>query len=249
MRTSNKLLIGFFAMVFITPVLMGLALKKKIKAGDYYVVDDTGFNLGANRKQLAKQPQVIILRGTPGYAGCNIISSEKPACDFSFGNEGDYTVTEKGDTLEIEFRRVNANDPETYRAKVNLYLPTLPELKADGVEVSISGSQAFNTGAWTVSLVNGSSISIGDEQLKEAGGKTGTGFITVQKLSAQVNKSRILLGEHTTVGELHILAADAASLQMAPSARIENISGTIDSTTTISTSGKYLLPLSKLIKQ
>ena len=177
MKTSNRILLGFFTLVFATPIFLFMGFRNKINKGEFTVTR----TLENNQKLytgVIKPYKVVKVTGPeiPEVFFCNIIPAA--LASLKYNNYGQYdsmdsnsiNLQQKGDTLLVKY--VNAgrqgngnityqNYQEYMHVNITLYLPVIQNIIVEGANVSIDSVSTAATAEIQIDLSKRAQLTLG----------------------------------------------------------------------------------------
>jgi hypothetical protein len=248
MNTSNKILTGFFLLVFLVPVFVLLSFRSKIRSGQFTVVKNEQF-ISENFRSGNFQPYKVIKLVSPeGKAlKCNLQYSDSLYYSYNTNDSRDSVrVYNLGDTLFIQYiNKIAEKDNTDVYSHDQLYvevkLPSIEQLVVNNAEANIYG---VNTGAaknmmvevYGTGLLNLGEITDGDNGTTNLS----TDFYTIDQLSFKSANGQISLGKNVHVANLTIHTEGTSVINIKEGASIDNIQGSLSDSSTVNASWKYV---------
>lgn len=275
MKTSNKILSGFFILVFaMLPVFILLGFHSRISNG---VFTPNKPEVNNNDSVGAIKPFKVLKVVGPGIEGvliCHIIPAN--SATYTYNNNEDQgqdgvKLQQKGDTLLITYSgmitSVNRNSSQNIypSVNVNLYLPAIENVIAEGADITIDSiglaanpvihfdlkkRSVLNLG------MNGSVTSENFEKKIDTGvpGKSGTTTsIITEKSSGQFNRiiikatdSKITLGINAWIKDLNLQLLGLSTIKVDDYSRMNQLSGFISDSAKVEADWKNIRRLATL---
>ncbi len=150
MKTSNKILTAFIAIIFLVPFFLLLSFSSKVKNGQYTVVKNEFGGSNSHQGSITAYNVVkIIGPGQPGVFTCKIIPSDSASYKyFDYDNYRDsISVEQQGDTLFVKYinsETENIGNTEYTHLAIDLYLPVMKKIIVEGADVRIDSINGAN---------------------------------------------------------------------------------------------------------
>jgi hypothetical protein len=255
MNTSNKILTGFFIVIFLVPVFILLSFNSKIKGGQFTVVKNEQ-PVGANfRSGNFKPYKVVKLVAPPGRAlKCNLQYSDSLYYSYNMNDSQDsIRVYNLEDTLFIQYisRTVRMDNTDVYPDNdlyVDIKLPSVEQLVVNNAEATISDMNASVTKNMLVEVYGTGLLNVGS--MDEDANDTTTNKIsyTIDQLSFKSANGEMSLGKNVHIGQLMIQTEGTSTVNIKEGAAIGDIQGSLSESTTVNASWKYVKKLAALNK-
>lgn len=256
MNTSNKILTGFFIVIFLVPFFMLLSFKNKIKGGQFTVVKNDQYMSENFRSGNFKAYKVVKLVAPPGRAlKCNLQYSDSLYYSYHINDSRDsIRVYNLADTLFIQYisKTVQQDNTDVYSREdlyVDIKLPSIEQLVVNNGEATISGInpafaknlsvEVYGTGLLNLGSVNQDTHEQGDDK----------GAYSIDQLSVKSTNGEVSLGKNVHIGQLVIEAGGASTVNIKDGATIDNIQGNLSDSSTVNASWKYVKKLTDINKK
>ena len=272
MKTSNRILLGFFTLVFATPVFLFMGFRNKIDKGEFTVTktNDTGqkFYKGA-----LKPYKVLKITG-PGMAGvlsCNILPAGLPSFEYSnYDNSDSINMVQNGDTLLIKYVNTgrpvdeNNNYQEYMHISINLYLPVIQNIIVEGagifidsvstaanpeIYIDLSKQAQLTLGKWgTATTVNFAENSV----LNRTDTITNSSFVNEKstgqfnKVSIRTSNSQVSFGMFAWVKDLNLNMVGSSTISVDDKSRIGQLTGFISDSASVKANWNNIRKLATL---
>ncbi|MEO6232390.1 MAG: hypothetical protein ABJB11_24655 [Ferruginibacter sp.] len=272
MKTSNKILLGFFMLVFAAPILLLMGFRNKIKNGEFSVT-----RLDANSSNIHKgviTPYKVVKIIGPGIAevfSCNIFPAGTGSYEYiNYNNSDSVSVQQKGDTLLVTYvnmsSQVNANYQEYTHLSINLYLPGINHIIMEGASVVIDSMSAMVDTAVYFHLSKQANLTLGeygssttvktalventDSNMPDTILSTS---LSTEKSTGQFNKinisatnSYVNFGMHAWMKNLNVNMLGWSTIAVDDKSRIEQLAGYISDSATVKANWKNIRRLATL---
>jgi hypothetical protein len=257
MMTSNKILIGFFTLVFLLPLFMFMTFKKQIKKGRFTEQSHNEFyGNKSHGKGLAPYKAVKIISPINNVLSCVIRYTGKPGYSYSnFGQQDSVQVQAIGDTLLVKYlpaqlvKHGAAQSNSATEIFVTLTLPAVEYLLIDNAEVSIASTDTMAGKTLVADITNKGRLNIGtssapdEEPQKPATAKPS---YTTGHLSLTVHNATIAVKHQVHIEKLSISTTGQSTVNIKSDATIGTVEGRLSDETTVNASWLYfknMLPL------
>ena len=251
MNTSNKILAGFFLIIFIVPAMMVMAFKSKIRRNDYKIVNRDSFANGNWKTGKLQSPKVVKLVGIAGNAlKVNVNYADAARYNYATGSRDSIKMVTIGDTIEIHYTFTGSpNDIADANLYLDLSLPRLERLIAENVEVNIISLDTSGAQSLVIDLNGTSRLSIGKNEGDQYLPTSDNQAIRLSRLAATVDNSALNIGKGVTIGEMNIDVTGKSRLVISKDAVIGNISGKLSDSSRVDANWNYLKQLNSLQAQ
>lgn len=232
MKTSTRIIVIFFVIIFLIPVFMMMGFVSLVKKGEYtQEKSEASFQNGNFRQGSFKPYKVVKVKGSERFEmNCSFKASSGDALRYNYTspiNRDMVNVYNSGDTLIIE---VNEKLAEEIRAEdeiafkdlyfsVTVELPGVSQLVVDNATVHSFGSSAPGFDDLSAEVVNNGNLVLRGSHLNTVNFKANAGRLTVFK--------------DMQIGQLNLETAGASGIELAPGSFVNNIHGTISNSTTL----------------
>ncbi len=243
MRTSNKILLGFFATAFLIPLFILMSFRSMIKKGQFVAMKDEQYNGGNHRSGFLKPYKVIKLVSSGGrLLKCNLQYSDSAYYDY-YNATDSVRIYQQADTVFVKYINVSGENGghEQFRDElsVTLKLPSITNVVVENAEATIlPGADTTAYGDLYAEVYGDGLLRIGAKQTLQ---KT-------NKLALKTNDGEVVFGKSTQIDELSLDVNGSTSVIIEEGAAIDNIKGNISDSSSIKANWKYLkkfLPLTK----
>ncbi|HKZ67723.1 MAG TPA: hypothetical protein VJ111_15260 [Chitinophagaceae bacterium] len=271
MKTSNKILAGFLIFIFIVPLFILTSFNSKIKKGRFTIAKREIYEGVDFRSGTIKPYQIIKIvgPGVPGTFSCNLIPAA--AARYSYQNYDDYDsikIEQVNDTLLLTYVNTrqqpdnNINSNEFSNISVDLYLPVITNVIAEGANLNIDSMDiAANQEIFfdlrakaSLNLHQRGTANSRSERLIQPGGqfkdslteRTGTGMF--DKLNVKAVFANFTIGPYSTIKELNLQIDGASKVNVDDNSHIDQLSGFISDSCTVEANWKNIRRLATLTK-
>jgi len=272
MKTSNKILLGFFMLIFAAPVLLFMGFRSKIKKGEF-TVTRTDANGQFTRKGAIKPYKVVKVAGPfmPEVFSCYIIPAGTASYAYTnYGYDDSINLQQKGDTLLVTYEHVNLstnNNSDSYtNLSVNLYLPEINNVIIQGAGVFIDSMNArtdtavyFSLKKWAKLTLGkfGSSTTVSAAVTENPGNSVPDSIInrllSTEKSTGRFNKLNIIatdsyvdFGMHAWMKDLNLNLHGNSTIELNGNSRIEQLTGFISDSASVKANWKNIRKLATL---
>jgi hypothetical protein len=194
MKTSTTILVIFFAVVFLTPFLVALALTSKMKGGNFKVVKQDAYE--SSKKFKVADFKVLKLQSNSKEFRCSIMEDDSSFVSYPEWSNDSVSLSSSGDTLMVSYVRTNGSE-DIFTIEIHGQDPAT--IFADKVSVSISPGNYFIDNPLTIHLRNEAAIrflssAIQQHDDADAGDEEGTvKHMKFNKVSIHADKSEVRL--------------------------------------------------------
>jgi hypothetical protein len=242
MKTSNKIVLVFFILVFLTPIFVLMSFKSKIRNGEFTSVKDEPFRPGNGRGGKIEHYKVIKFVAPDGKnLKCNLEFADSASYTYlSNGNRSDsLKVSNLGDTLLVEFTSDNGHNKFQSELEVWMKLPVVGQLIIENAEVKLLTADTSRATDLNVDLINGGKLKIGGREEgfevdQKADPKFSFGQATVHVLNGE-----LLLGGGVGIHQLNLMAEGRSVITIEDGANLDQISGRLSDNSALRASWKY----------
>ena len=256
MKTSNKLLIAFLLVAFLSSFVLFFSFKKAIKENRF-----TYENYGQDNKEtykLAPYKYVKIISPSPdaNLFKCNIFpSAEAKYMIPDYFPKKYFSANNQGDTLVLKYEiPLDKNGIQTNRLQglsLDLYLPNMENLYVFGVGITIDSVDVSANPLINIWLSDNAGLTLGRGGRREVFIATinnknaaklpttedfyGAGVAPIQlgSFNIQANNSKIYLGHYSSIKNLQINTANESEINIEAGTRIDTLRGSISAQTTL----------------
>ena len=234
MKTSNKILLGFFLALILSVTAVHLALYAKFTSGDF-VEQQKAKELFTDHHAL---PSIRFVSIT-GLGNCSIIASGQPALEIKKSGNSPLVFSVIKDTLVINgapqmATAILKNGHRNFQ-EVRLYLPGNTQINIQYSEVNLKGAaDSLAAPSYVIHLLNDAALGMPERQVTGAG-------LYFNSLQVTASSSKLALDDHTFINDLYIRSVHSRiNLEKA---LINHKQLNIDSSSSITVSGKNLKSL------
>ena len=251
MNTSNKILAGFFLIVFLVPVMMVMAFKGKIRRNEYKIVNRESFENGNWKTGKLQPAKVIKLIGIPGNAlKVNVSYADTARYSYVVGEGDSVQISNTGDTVEIRYRFSGLpRDVSDARLYLDLSLPRMERLIAENAEVDFLSLDSTGSQVLTIDVKGTSRVNMGivdeGQYVQPGTGKP----INLASLSVNIDNSDLYIGHDVSVGQMNIEATGKSKLAINRDAAVGSISGRLSDSSRVDAGWNYMKQLQRLPAQ
>jgi hypothetical protein len=272
MKTSNKILLGFFMLIFAAPVLLFMGFRSKITKGEF-TVTRTDANGQFTRKGAIKPYKVVKVVGPfmPEVFSCYIIPAGAASYAYTnYGYDDSINLQQKGDTLLVTYNHMNLstdNNSDSYtNLSINLYLPEINNIIIQGAGVFIDSMNAKTDTAVYFSLTKwakltlgkfGSSTTVSAAVTENPGNSVPDSIInrllSTEKSTGRFNKLNIIatdsyvdFGMHAWMKDLNLNLHGSSTVELNGNSRIEQLTGFISDSASVKANWKNIRRLATL---
>jgi hypothetical protein len=247
MRTSNKILLGFFAIVFLIPLFVLMSFKSMIKKGEFITMKNEHNSGGNHRSGFLKSHRVIKLVSTEGrLLKCNLQYSDSAYFDY-YNATDSVRIHHRADTVFVEY--VNVSNEKGFEQfldeiDVNLKIPSLSNIVVENAEAIIKHTSYGQLPGLQAMVYGTGLLKIGTED----DAKRNESPFKFDQISLQTKDGAIVLGKSVQTSQLNLDVNGNTSITIEEGATIENIKGNLSDSSSVKASWKYLkklLPLNK----
>lgn len=252
MNTSNKILLVFFLLVFLVPVLVMFSFRSKVKNGEFTVVN-SGFGPGRDSRSGNFMPYKVIKLVAPegGALKCNLQYSDSLYYSYSVNQLRDsIRVYNLADTLFIQYiRNIAAGDNTSLHERseiyINVKLPSITQLVVNNAEAIIqSGINRHDS--MLVELHGSSQLSVGTHLGDNNDKNQSHPAMTIEQLSIDARGGELRVGDNVTIQQLTLNARGNSVVSIKEGAVIGDVQGNLSDSSTVNASWKYVRKLAAL---
>jgi hypothetical protein len=245
MKTSTRIIVIFFIIIFLIPVFMMMGFVSLVKKGEYtQEKSEASFQNGNFRQGTFKPFKVVKVKGSERFdMRCSFKTSSGSALRYNYTspiNRNMVDVFNSGDTLVIQVNEkladeIRAEDEIAFRDlyfSVTVELPGVANLIVDHATVHSFGTAGPGFENLSAEVVNNGNLVLRDSHLNTVNFKGNGGRLTVFK--------------GMQVDQLNVETAGASGIELAPGSVVNNIQGTISDSTTLEANLNYIKKLGAL---
>ena len=253
MKTSNKILAGFFIVVFLVPVFMLMSFNSKIKKAQFTVVKHEIYEGADFRSGNFKSYKVVKIVAPSGRVmKCNLQYSDSLYYSYNkMETQDSIMVYNAGDTVFIKYINPNATTQENSTIHLNLKLPAIQNLVVENAEVTFDSIGAEANKDIAIEIHGTGLVNIGRTiEEKNRDFETVHEFqYKVNQLSLKMKEGEIVLGSGADIGQLNLQVEGAAALTINDGATIGEMQGILSEKSSVKASWKYVKRLAALTKE
>ena len=250
MNTSNKILAGFFTIVFLVPVFMLIGFSKKIKNGQFMVVKRESYEDANFRSGSFNSYKVIKLIAPPGRAlKCNFQYSDSMYYSYNMGSGDSIMVYNMADTVFVQY--INPKRTQDANSMTELYvdmkLPAIENLIVENAEATIISMDTSGNKNLSVEILGTGVLNIGvPEENKNDNDISLQTPYKLNQLSVKATHADLALGKNVNIRQLKLQGNGASVISIAEGAVIEEIQGNLSDSSSVKASWKYVKRLATL---
>lgn len=206
MKTSNKILLGFFTLIFLTPVFVLMTFKSIVKNGHFTVVKNNPY-IGDNQRSGFLKPYKVMRIAAPEGTlfKCDLQFSD--SAFYSYSNSGDsIKIYYQADTVFVEYAGISydKNNPDQFHNEIyaDLKIPSLSNIIVENAQTTIGGEYGLIPEFHAIVLGSGL-LKIGADEDGEDTRKTESP-VRFGRLSLQSNNGAIILGKSVHAEQLSL---------------------------------------------
>jgi hypothetical protein len=233
MRTSNRLLIGFFAAMFIGQLATVITLRNKVGTSNFTIVRNDSGKKFTVPNSIPTPFKVIKVVSTEGQFNCEIRQDATPSYELVGTDLRDSTeVIVFGDTLFVtriprkDHTRIgNDYSVDQKELWVILKVPVIEQLEIVGGSITIPALQGFTNSNINARCFAGGKLSFNS---------TGTAdTILTRKIHVELHSAVLAISDSTKLAKLDITTLGYSSINIAPTVSIQEISARISDSTIV----------------
>jgi len=269
MKTSNKLLLAVFLLVFAVPLLLALNMKNKIKNQEYVQKKNEDRDMPYLNVHGSFSSYKVLKLVSPVQVvfTCHLRPSKTASYDYrDFYNKADpnnypedsrdkVRIYNSSDTLYMEYiphsnNKHQANNANAWFAiEVNADLPSFEKLEIKGA-TAIIDSLPDSLKSMEITLSDGGSLKMGEGGSKVEWVTPSTKTLSriscgVANLSVNATGSNLFFGPYFMAAHLQLNVSGASTLSV-KDAIIKKVDGRLSDSITVNASWKYLRQLAPL---
>jgi|GEM_PF-4910683 hypothetical protein len=227
MNTSNKILVIFTIFLLLIPVMVILALKSKVKKGDFVVRHFNEQNLDRRKTENLDGIKAIhfLNNSDPGLRVI-FVKADSAYLEFDPEVKERFRLVRKGDTavLFVENAEQKGNNYETW---VRVSLPAMNWLELRNANARLTTWKNDVSSELNVRLDSSSSLQFGPEVHDE---NPDIDELQISKLDVNVQDAKLNIGK-VKVGQLQIRTSGKSELRVDADSKIESVSGSLSDST------------------
>lgn len=259
MKTSNKILAGFFILIFLIPVFVLMSFNSRIKKGQFTVVNQKD-NWSNGHKAPLLPYKIVKITGPaiPGVFTCNIIPADSASYeDFDNHDEQDsIEVRQQGDTLFVNYKGPvqNHNNTSSYsHSTIDLYLPVMHTIIADGADVKLDSVTSMANPEISFQLFNQATLKLAeaDNETPDVAGTVNRDTAAqpgsmLNSIDIKADNATIIVGQRAWIKSLGLQLKGASTISVHNQSHIGQLSGVISDSSTVNGNWKNLRKLATL---
>lgn len=248
MRTSNKILIAFFLVVFLIPLLMLMSFSNMIKNGKSTPAKDRSIASTSYRNGEVKPARFIKLLAPEGTRmRCNLHFAGKAAFSYNKDGQDSLKISNAADTLLIEYvavekRKLQAGD-EFSGIHIELNHPGFNHLLAQNTAVWVYSTDTAAVGDLQIDLSNGGAFNAGAVENRFGEPMQNTPVLNFGKLMVRSENGKIALGPRFQAAQVDLRVSGTSKVSLHESAAIGELSGSISDSSLLDASWKHVKKL------
>ena len=248
MKTSSKILTGFFIIVFLVPLAMFMSFKSKIKKGQYTLLRNDSFESINSRKGDLASFKVIKLVG---------VNDNNLKVNLSVANTARYKYSvEDSDSVKIYYSADTVFIQSVSRAKkiqddyfhndlyIDLSLPSLENIIVENADAFINSSDSSVIQTVGVELKEKGLLRIGrsDENYPD----NPKSAIKIDQLTVKTGRSKLFIGKNVSITKLKLQADGPSDITISDGAAVSEVAGSLSDSSSVKANWKYLKQLTGL---
>lgn len=258
MKTSSKILTGFFIIVFLVPLAMFMSFKSKIKKGQYTLVRNDSFESINSRKGDLGSFKVVKLVGIDGNLKVNLAVSKTPHYNYSVDGSDSIKVFHAADTLIIQSTgmvkqshtiviestgEVKQNQGNYYRNDlyIDLALTSLENIVAEDAEVFINANDSSIVKLVAIDLKANAALNIGQQDDHDPSRRTMP--LHIGELKVITDDAKLFIGKNVTVSQLELNAAGSSDVTISNGVTIDKVTGSLSDSSSVNANWRFLKQL------
>jgi hypothetical protein len=249
MKTSSKILTGFFIIVFLVPIAMFMAFKSKIKNGKYTLVRNDSFQSINSRKGDLASFKVIKLVGAKGNnLKVNLSVANTARYKYSIEDSDSLKIYYSADTVFIQSvsgAKENQDDYFQNDVWVDLSLPSLENIVVDDADVFINANDSSVINKVNIVLSEKSLLSIGRQE-ENYSRNDSVAPLKIDQLAVKANGSRFFIGKNVSVSRLQLETNGSSDVTISDGAMANEVMGSLSDSSSVKANWKYLKQLTGL---
>jgi hypothetical protein len=265
MKTSNKILLAFLLLIFITPLLLAVSLKNKIKNKEYVQQRSDGSNIedGNYHGSFGTYKVLKLVSPVKGVFTCRLHPSK--TASYSYQNyypgarrKDSVHIYNHSDTLFMEYIPYpdsiiqggsNNESPFYFNIELNADLPSFEKLEIQGA-TAIIDSLPDSLPSMKITLSDSAQLKMGEGGSKEESVIPPARTLAriscrVTDLTIKATGSELSFGPYFIADHLRLDISGASTLSV-KDAVIKKVDGRLSDSSTVNASGKYFRQLAAL---
>lgn len=248
MKTSSKILTGFFIIVFLVPLAMFMSFKSKIKKGQYTLVRNDSFESINSRKGDLASFKVIKLVGAKGNnLKVNLSVANTPRYKYSVEDSDSLKIYYSADTVFIQsVSQAKKNQDGYFRNNlhIDLSLPSLENIIVENADAFINSADSLAIQTVSVELKEKGLLRIG--QSGENYPDNPKSAIKIEQLSVKADGSKLFIGKNVSITKLKLHADGSSDITISDGATVNEVAGSLSDSSSVKANWKYLKQLTGL---
>lgn len=245
MNTSNKILAGFFIVVFLVPVFIFMSFNSKIKKGEYKVVKNERYENPNFRSGTFKPYKVVKLISPPGMVlHCKLEYADSLYYNYdNSGSTDSIRIYNINDTVFVQYIKLQGTADASLmnELSVNMRLPSVESLIIDNAEVHLMSLDTSGNKNLSVVIEGNGLLNIGvpDEDESDKSNSVQR-LYKLNQLSVETNNAQLALGKNINVQQLQLHFNGSSVLTIDDGAVIEEIQGNLSDSSSVKANWKYV---------
>ena len=258
MKTSSKIVAGFFILVFLVPLAMLLAFKSKIRNNEYKLMRNDSYQSVNSRQGNLGSFKVVKLVGYDGNLKVNLGISETPHYSYTVDGDDSVNVFHVADTVYIqatgeikqshsvvigsgEEDRQNPNNYSRNDLWVELSLPSLENIVAQDAEVFLKTKDSSAVKLIAIDLKKNALLSIGQQNDHDRNRKMTP--VQVGELKVTADDARLFIGKNVAVSQLDLNTNGISEVTISNGVAIDKLTGSLSDSSAVKANWKFLKQL------
>jgi hypothetical protein len=250
MKTSNKILVGFLAVVFLIPLMMIMSFKRKIAKGQFTVQlqDQQGSSFRNGHFAAYKVVKIV----SPGDGLLKVMLKESDSLYYDYHKMGDDSIriSNIGDTLLIKYdARKTGSVGDMSRLHLNLKLPFVSQLVIENADITVDSVDIKTPHSITASISNKGRLQIGTftREFKYEDRTEEVNFpVSLQTLTVNMIGGELILGSKTNLQQLKLNAEGASILTIKDGASVQETTGSLSGESSVNANWRYVKSLATM---
>jgi hypothetical protein len=252
MKTSNKILLGFFILIFLIPPFLLMSFNNKIKNGRYQVVKHEG--QGSNFRSGNFKPYKVIKFMSPSGRALKAMVQHSDSLYYGYflmGGGDSIRVYNEADTLFVHYFDAQATNDmdEGTSLHVNLKLPSFGDLIINNAEVTIDSSNAALNSDLNVELNGTGLLNIGRVSTRRDTPDSDNMIefpFNINRLYIRMNEGEVALGSKVDIKQLDVQVTGPGVLTINDGAVIGGMTGSLSGKSSVKANWQYVKRLAAL---
>ncbi len=248
MKTSNKIISGFFIVVFLVPLFILLSFNSQVKKDQFTLVERNNSSFQPTRKGSFAPFKVIKINAPSPVLTCTIRMADSLSYAYaSIGQKDSIQIYNQVDTLFIQYINpeykgsyddYGASDA-TMRLHLKLSMPAIAQLIVNNAEVTmVAGTDS----PLLAEVYGAGKLNLG----KAAGKEEITNSYRAGSVSIRAINGTVTVGDSATIRQLQLQTGGNTVVQINDNAAIDQVNGHLSDSTTVNGSWKIIKRLTAL---